>query len=110
MNCKSVTVRLLDSSLHKFLPTLETILREIYETKLSGKIEGISEKEVILKKIKELMEVNTMIRHRSIRLDTTNPEIYEIQIRTFFEAIVETINEDIPTHAEVMIQNVTEVN
>ena len=33
-----------------------------------------------------------------------------MQIRTFFEAVVETINEGIPTHAEVMIQNVTEVN
>ena len=44
-----------------------------------------------------------MIRHRSIRLGTTNPEIYEMQIRTFFEVVSETINEDIPTHAEVMI-------
>ena len=107
MNGKPVTVRLLDPPLHEFLPTLETVLREIYEAKLSGKTEGIAEKEVMLKKIKELMEVNPMIGHKSIRLGTTNPEIYEMQIRAFLEAVTETINEGIPTHAEVMIPNVT---
>jgi pyruvate,orthophosphate dikinase len=110
MNGKPVTVRLLDPPLHEFLPTLETLLREIFEAKLAGKTEGIAEKEVMLKKVKELMEVNPMIGHRGIRLGTTNPEIYKMQITAFLEAVAESIKEGVPTHAEVMIPNVTEVN
>ena len=78
--------------------------------KLAGKTEGLAEKEFVLKKVKELMEVNPMIGHRGIRLGTTNPEIYEMQIRAFLEATAEVIKEGIKTHAEVMIPNVTEVN
>ncbi|EMS17619.1 pyruvate,orthophosphate dikinase [Entamoeba histolytica HM-3:IMSS] len=110
MNGLPVTVRLLDPPLHEFLPTLEELMREIFEMKLSGKTEGLAEKEVVLKKVKELMEVNPMIGHRGIRLGTTNPEIYEMQIRAFLEATAEVIKEGIKTHAEIMIPNVTEVN
>ncbi|GAB1221386.1 hypothetical protein ENUP19_0340G0030 [Entamoeba nuttalli] len=110
MNGLPVTVRLLDPPLHEFLPTLEELMREIFEMKLSGKTEGLAEKEVVLKKVKELMEVNPMIGHRGIRLGTTNPEIYEMQIRAFLEATAEVIKEGVKTHAEIMIPNVTEVN
>ena len=110
MNGLPVTIRLLDPPLHEFLPTLEEVLRDIFEMKLAGKTEGLAEKEEVLKKVKELMEVNPMIGHRGIRLGTTNPEIYEMQIRAFLEATAEVIKEGIKTHAEVMIPNVTEVN
>ncbi|ELP91326.1 pyruvate, phosphate dikinase, putative [Entamoeba invadens IP1] len=110
MNGLPVTIRLLDPPLHEFLPTLEELMREIFEMKLANKTEGLADKERVMRKVKELMEVNPMIGHRGIRLGTTNPEIYEMQIRAFLEATAEVIKAGIKTHAEIMIPNVTEVN
>jgi pyruvate,orthophosphate dikinase len=107
-----VTVRLLDPPLHEFLPSLEVILREIYEAKLKGdqKPEWFAEKEKVLKKVKELMEVNPMIGHRGIRLGITNPEIYEMQIRAIIEAGAVLIKEKVEIHVEIMMPNVTDLN
>jgi pyruvate,orthophosphate dikinase len=107
-----VTVRLLDPPLHEFLPSLEVTLREIYEAKLKGdqKPEWFAHKERVLKKIKELMEVNPMIGHRGIRLGITNPEIYEMQIRAIIEAGAILVKENVEFHAEIMMPNVTDLN
>lgn len=106
-----VTVRFLDPPLHEFLPSLEVVLREIYEMKLRGEpADKIAEKEVILEKVKELMEVNPMIGHRGIRLGITNPEIYEMQIRAVLEAGAHLMKENIPFQVEVMLPNLTDVN
>ena len=106
-----VTVRFLDPPLHEFLPSLELVLREIYEMKLRGEpAEKIAEKEVILEKVKELMEVNPMIGHRGIRLGITHPEIYEMQMRAVLEAGAHLMKENIPFQVEVMLPNLTDVN
>jgi len=106
-----VTVRLLDPPLHEFLPSLEVVLREIYEMKLKGEpAEKIAPKERILKKVKELMEVNPMIGHRGIRLGITHPEIYEMQMRALLEACAELQKKGIETHPELMLPNLTDVN
>ena len=106
-----VTVRFLDPPLHEFLPSLEVVLREIYEMKLRGEpAEKIAEKEVILEKVKELMEVNPMIGHRGIRLGITHPEIYEMQMRAVLEAGAHLMKENIPFQVEVMLPNLTDVN
>jgi pyruvate,orthophosphate dikinase len=110
MNGRPVTIRLLDPPLHEFLPSVEVLMREIYEIKLAGSTEGLEAKEKMLLKVKDLMEINPMIGHRGIRLGTTNPEIYAMQCRAILEAIVEVEKENIPTHAEIMIPNVTDVN
>jgi len=106
-----VTVRFLDPPLHEFLPSLEVVLREIYEMKLRGEPqEKIAEKEVILEKVKELMEVNPMIGHRGIRLGITHPEIYEMQMRAVLEAGAHLMKENIPFQVECMLPNLTDVN
>jgi len=106
-----VTVRFLDPPLHEFLPSLEVVLREIYEMKLKGESEEkIKEKEVILEKVKELMEVNPMIGHRGIRLGITHPEIYEMQMRAVLEAGAHLMKEKIPFQVECMLPNLTDVN
>ena len=46
----------------------------------------ISKKEVILKKVRALAEVNPMLGHRGVRLGITYPEIYSMQIRAVLEA------------------------
>eukprot|EP00727_Mastigamoeba_balamuthi_P014259 m51a1_g9456 putative pyruvate phosphate dikinase (889) ;mRNA; r:507112-510178 len=105
-----VTVRLLDPPLHEFLPSLEVVLREIYEMKLKGASAAeIAPKEKILHKVKELMEVNPMIGHRGIRLGITNPEIYEMQIRAVMEAGAILTKEKVDFHVEIMLPNVTEL-
>jgi len=106
-----VTVRFLDPPLHEFLPSLEVVLREIYEMKAAGApAEEIAKKEVVLEKVKELMEVNPMIGHRGIRLGITNPEIYEMQMRAVCEAGAHLTKANIPFHVEVMLPNLTDVN
>eukprot|EP00727_Mastigamoeba_balamuthi_P012019 m51a1_g744 putative pyruvate phosphate dikinase (907) ;mRNA; r:507554-510562 len=105
-----VTVRLLDPPLHEFLPSLEVVLREIYEMKLKGASEEeIAPKDKVLRKVKELMEVNPMIGHRGIRLGVTHPEIYEMQIRAIIEAGAILTKEGVEFHVEIMLPNVTEL-
>ena len=107
-----VTVRFLDPPLHEFLPSLEVVIRDIYEMKLKGESDtpAYKHKERVLKKVKELMEVNPMIGHRGIRLGITHPEIYEMQARAIFEAEGECIKAGKDIHVECMLPNLTDVN
>jgi pyruvate,orthophosphate dikinase len=77
-----VTVRLLDPPLHEFLPHSE---KEILEV---ANVVGVELKEV-KSRISELHEQNPMLGHRGCRLGISYPEIYEMQCRAIFEALVE---------------------
>jgi pyruvate,orthophosphate dikinase len=77
-----VTVRLLDPPLHEFLPHSE---KEILEV---ANVVGVNFKEV-KSRISELHEQNPMLGHRGCRLGISYPEIYEMQCRAIFEALVE---------------------
>jgi pyruvate,orthophosphate dikinase len=77
-----VTVRLLDPPLHEFLPHSE---KEILEV---ANVVGFDLKEV-KSRISELHEQNPMLGHRGCRLGISYPEIYEMQCRAIFEALVE---------------------
>ena len=76
-----VTVRLLDPPLHEFLPKSD---KEINEVATSLKI-PVKELEI---RISELHEQNPMLGHRGCRLGISFPEIYEMQCRAIFEALV----------------------
>ena len=82
MNGLPVTVRLLDPPLHEFLPKSASEINDISKSlNLSIKeIEG---------RIEEQHEQNPMLGHRGCRLGISFPEIYEMQIRAIFEALVE---------------------
>ena len=82
MNGLPVTVRLLDPPLHEFLPRTD---KEIGEVASSLNI-PIKELKV---RITELHEQNPMLGHRGCRLGISFPEIYEMQCRAIFEALVE---------------------
>ena len=82
MNGLPVTVRLLDPPLHEFLPRTDN---EIDEVASSLNI-PIKELEV---RISELHEQNPMLGHRGCRLGISFPEIYEMQCRAIFEALVQ---------------------
>ena len=99
-----VTIRLLDPPLHEFLPDQETLMLEIVDMKFHNANKyDIFAKEEMLKKIHKLHEANPMLGHRGCRLGLTYPEIYIMQARGIFEAMVLLKNEGIPTFAEIEI-------
>jgi len=97
MNGLPVTVRLLDPPLHEFLPNSD---KEILEV---ANVVGVDLKEV-KSRISELHEQNPMLGHRGCRLGISYPEIYEMQCRAIFEALVELKNNKIKSaFPEIMI-------
>ena len=92
-----VTVRLLDPPLHEFLPKSD---KEIFEI---ANVVGIDIKE-LKSRISELHEHNPMLGHRGCRLGISFPEIYEMQCRAIFEALVELKNKKVKAALpEIMI-------
>lgn len=105
-----VTIRLLDPPLHEFLPDYETLLLEIAELKHIGADPRIiREKEELAAKVHSLSEANPMLGHRGCRLGLTYPEIYRMQARAIFEAMLKLKEENIPTFTEIEIPLVMDV-
>jgi len=97
MNGLPVTVRLLDPPLHEFLPKNDNEIVDV------SKSLNLSIKEVE-GRIDELHEQNPMLGHRGCRLGISFPEIYEMQTRAIFEALVECKKRKIKsTMPEIMI-------
>ena len=97
MNGLPVTVRLLDPPLHEFLPKSTVEIEDV------SKSLNLSIKEVE-GRIDELHEQNPMLGHRGCRLGISFPEIYKMQIRAIFEALVECKKRKIKsTMPEIMI-------
>ncbi|MGB1110672.1 MAG: pyruvate, phosphate dikinase, partial [Gammaproteobacteria bacterium] len=69
--------------------------------------DAIERKQVILKKVLALREVNPMLGHRGVRLGITFPEIYRMQIQAVLEAAVQCRQEGLEVHPEVMIPQVS---
>jgi len=66
----------------------------------------IEAKELMLKKVKSLAEINPMLGHRGVRLGISYPEIYAMQIRAVLEAAAEHIKEGGVVSPEIMIPQV----
>ena len=81
MSSLPVTVRLLDPPLHEFLPRTEKEINEL-ANKLKLPIKEVKSR------INELHEQNPMLGHRGCRLGISFPEIYEMQCRAIFEALI----------------------
>jgi pyruvate,orthophosphate dikinase len=127
-----VTVRLLDPPMHEFLPAESQLLDEIeglkeYRLAVKGRIAAlaalgtplsngeltedqvnavIAKKEQMLRKVRELHEVNPMLGNRGVRLGLTYPEIYEMQIRAILEATAECLKDGAPVRPEIMVPQV----
>jgi pyruvate,orthophosphate dikinase len=69
----------------------------------------IHKKEMTLKKVRALSEVNPMLGHRGVRLGVTYPEIYEMQIKAILEAAALCAKEGIEVHPEIMVPQVATV-
>ncbi len=131
-----VTVRLLDPPMHEFLPSEHQLEDEIkalkqYKTVIQGQQvtletlgeqfslpapfnhlneevinKAIAKKELMLKKVKELYEVNPMLGHRGVRLGMSYPEIYQMQIRSILEAAALCAKGRTPILPEIMVPQV----
>jgi pyruvate,orthophosphate dikinase len=131
-----VTVRLLDPPMHEFLPTEHDLLEQIenldvyrkivrgrqtaistldHDVQLPAAFEEMNEdfvnnalarKERMLRKVRELDEVNPMLGHRGVRLGITYPEIYEMQIRAILEAAMQCANDGVEIQPEIMVPQV----
>ncbi|MEE9134793.1 MAG: pyruvate, phosphate dikinase [Nitrososphaerales archaeon] len=99
-----VTIRMLDLPLHEFLPRHEELIAEVTAARLVGKdSEELRKKEIVLKKVEQLVEHNPMLGHRGCRLAVKYPEIYEMQTRAIFEAAAELKKENCVVKPELMI-------
>jgi pyruvate,orthophosphate dikinase len=68
--------------------------------------QAIQKKEQMLKKVRELHEVNPMLGHRGVRLGITFPEIYRMQIRSILEATAECQKANINVNPEIMVPQI----
>ena len=101
-----VTIRLLDPPLHEFLPNPEELAENIQKLKKRKEIE---QAKTVLKRARELAEVNPMMGHRGVRVGVTHPEIYQMQIRAVFEASAELTRKKIEVHPQIMIPQISSI-
>jgi pyruvate,orthophosphate dikinase len=134
-----VTIRLLDPPMHEFLPTAQELEEEIdalnqYLIMVKGQRatlsalnlsltlpppfeqlteeainSAIEKKQLMLKKVNELFEVNPMLGHRGVRLGISYPEIYRMQTRAILEATALCIEAGMEIHPEIMVPQVITV-
>ncbi|MCQ6276160.1 pyruvate, phosphate dikinase [Bacillus sp. V3B] len=106
-----VTIRLLDPPMHEFLPDKEELLVEVTTLQLTAPDSAeLKEKEFLLKKVNQLAEFNPMLGHRGCRLGMIFPEIYEMQARAIFNAVVTLTEKGLLVKPEIMIPLVGHVN
>lgn len=68
--------------------------------------QAIQKKQQMLKKVRELHEVNPMLGHRGVRLGLTFPEIYKMQIQAILEATADCQKVGIDVRPEIMVPQV----
>ena len=96
MEGKPVCIRLLDPPLHEFLPTGRSGHRELAEA-LDLPLSDVT------RRVEALGEYNPMLGMRGVRLGITVPEIYEMQARAIFEALLSQGEGRDPVVPEIMI-------
>jgi pyruvate,orthophosphate dikinase len=103
-----VTIRLLDPPLHEFLPSLEDLLVETTELRITkGENDAdYKAKTAMLTRVRALHEQNPMLGLRVCRLGIVYPEIYAMQVRAIFEAACELRADGIDAKPDVMIPGV----
>jgi pyruvate,orthophosphate dikinase len=79
---KPVAIRLLDLPLHDFMPSEVAELREV-AARLDTPLDQI------ITRAQRLRATNPLLGHRGCRVGLTFPELYEVQVRALFEAVVD---------------------
>jgi pyruvate, orthophosphate dikinase len=105
------TLRLLEPELpREYVDGLAKLRQSLGEYRLNVRGDAaLARREVMLRKVHALMEVNPMLGHRGVRLGISFPEIYEMQIRAVLEATAECIRDGVEVHPEIMVPQVVTV-
>jgi len=109
-----VTIRLLDPPLHEFLPSVDDLLTELAELKMSLQrastladmdkaLDEIDEKRTLLKQVIRMRESNPMLGFRGCRLGLLFPEVTRMQCRAMFEAVCQAQAEKKMVELEIMV-------
>ncbi|KKL47384.1 hypothetical protein LCGC14_2336080, partial [marine sediment metagenome] len=93
MEGRPVCIRLLDPPLHEFLPTDRAGMLNLAAA-LDLPLAQVTER------VQALAEMNPMLGMRGVRLGIAVPEIYAMQVRAIFEAVIQSATNVVP---EVMI-------
>jgi pyruvate,orthophosphate dikinase len=99
---KEVTIRLLDSPLHEFMPHNNDELQNYIDHMAKTKKIKVNKAEV-LASIEALHEFNPMLGHRGCRIAVSYPEIYAMQVKAIFEASYKLRSEKIDARPEIMV-------
>ncbi len=106
-----VVIRLIDPPLHEFLPSLEELLVEVTEIRVSSpESPELREKEELLSAVQRMHEMNPMLGLRGIRLGILYPEIIDMQVHAIMTAAVELTNAGLIVKPEIMVPLVGTVN
>jgi len=105
----AVTIRLLDPPLHEFLPNPEELADKIHKLEIKNDKEELEKAKIVLKRARELAEINPMMGHRGVRVGITYPEIYEMQIRAVFEAAAELAKNKVNAYPQIMIPQISSI-
>ncbi len=99
-----VTIRLLDTPLHEFLPAVDDLSKELAVLRSQGiNDEDTKQKEDLLTRILLHQEKNPMMGLRGCRLGIISPEIIEMQATAILEAAAEVSQKGIPVMPEIII-------
>ena len=85
------------------------LVEKIQKLKVSGNTNEVNKAKIVLKRASELHEENPMLGHRGCRLAISYPEIYEMQIRSVFEALVELTKKKVKAHPQIMIPQISSI-
>jgi pyruvate,orthophosphate dikinase len=99
---KEVTIRLLDSPLHEFMPRSNEEIASYIQHASQGKKNKPSKAD-IMARIEALHELNPMLGHRGCRIAVSYPEIYAMQVKAIFEAAYKLRSEKINARPEIMV-------
>ena len=99
---KEVTIRLLDSPLHEFMPQTADGLADYIEHVAKVKKTKPSKSDITAR-IDALHEINPMLGHRGCRIAVSYPEIYTMQVKAIFEAAYKLSAEKIDVRPEIMV-------
>lgn len=108
-----VTIRLLDPPLHEFLPNVGELTARLAVLLSMEDEQSLHERtklERMIRRVRELQELNPMLGQRGCRLGIMFPEIYEMQIEAIFQAGLRCIGDGITVFPYIMIPFVGHVN
>lgn len=106
MEGHKVTIRLLDPPLHEFLPNPEEEAAKVRRMEEAGG-PGLERARAVLRRARELAEVNPMMGHRGVRMGITHPEIYEMQMRAVFDALADLTKRGTRAYPQIMVPQVS---